>query len=61
MMHGQKNIKSTYVSRIGFCKHDAEKYISTFRPTNFINRYRILHDAIHAGYRLLLTEQNTER
>jgi hypothetical protein len=27
---------SVYVSRTGFCKHDAEKYISTFRMTNLI-------------------------
>lgn len=27
---------SAYVSRIGFCKHDAEKYISTLRLTNLI-------------------------
>jgi hypothetical protein len=27
---------SAYVSRIGFCKHDAEKNISTLRLTNLI-------------------------
>jgi hypothetical protein len=27
---------SAYVSRIGFCKHDAEKYIPTLRVTNLI-------------------------
>ena len=27
---------SAYVSSRGFCNHDAEKYISTFRLTNLI-------------------------
>lgn len=27
---------SAYVSKIGFCKHDAEKHISTLRVTNLI-------------------------
>jgi hypothetical protein len=27
---------SAHVSRTGFCKQDAEKYISTFRLTNLI-------------------------
>jgi hypothetical protein len=27
---------SAYVSKTGFCKHDAEKYISTLRLTNLI-------------------------
>jgi len=51
---------TAYVSRTGFCKQDAEKYISTFRLTKFNNRYRTLRDVIRASYRLLLTERNTE-